>query len=464
MRVILGALLVTLAACAPAERRSPNVVVVLIDTLRPDHLQLGGYPEQTSPFLDGVAARSTVFLDAVSASSWTAPSTASIFTSVYPQQHGVVEGWFAARALARKVRREGHATLPLNRIREDLATLPELLREAGYRTFGISTNVNVGPEMGFDQGFESFYRFPLVRPAQDLRLHQIGTLDVQSEPAEQVYRKLVEWEGRIRGKEGAPPYFLYLHFNDPHRPYNPRAPWFRDSDDPDRRALSAYDSEIHYLDGWLEKIWDRLGLQRDTIVVWVSDHGEGFGDHGEYAHRWGLYRELNHALFVIYGPGYGILAQRISERVAAWDLLPTLLDLLGLKAPPERVGWSLAPLVRRGPGAETLRRKLEKRRLFAHRERRTVAPGEVWAVFSGPWKLIDDIGRIELYDTRNDVSEQRDRADAEPEIVGRLRARLDAFKGAMSRVSARRAGASGATAVEIDSETLRQLQGLGYAE
>lgn len=138
-----------LQSCGGFTQERPDVVVILIDTLRPDYLGFYGNETDTAPFLESLAANSTVLRRAYAASSWTAPSTASLFTSWYPPHHGVVEGFFAHKGRVKKVKETGHSSLPLNRLPTGHQTLPELFQQAGYHTLGLAANINNGDEIGY---------------------------------------------------------------------------------------------------------------------------------------------------------------------------------------------------------------------------------------------------------------------------------------------------------------------------
>ena len=189
----------------PSDSLPPNVVVILIDTLRPDYLGIYGHEPETAPFLSRIAARSTVFTRAFSTSSWTAPSTASLFTSVYPHRHGVHTGFLAHKQQVEALKRDGEATIEVNRIADDLTTLPEFFRDQGYATFGMASNRNIGDEEGFTRGFDRFFK------AYEL-------------PAEVIYNEIESWKEEM---EESRPYFLYLHLNDVHMPYLERQPYHR---------------------------------------------------------------------------------------------------------------------------------------------------------------------------------------------------------------------------------------------
>ncbi|HMB68792.1 MAG TPA: sulfatase, partial [bacterium] len=286
--VALG--LVTPAPAAPAADPPPNVVIVMIDTLRPDHLALYGYGTVTSPFLDDLGDRSLVFRRATSTSSWTAPAVASLFTGLYPQQHGVTLGLQAQRTTG------GRQKLSAHRLAPDVRTLPEVFRRAGYATYGISTNVNVDQALGFQRGFDRFVRLehvPLAGIADPIAGKTPANIPATAEHVDAVLR---EWEPDLRA---ADPWLLYLHFMDPHKPYHARPPWFEDPGPDGDGTVAAYDSEIAYLDRTLARIHERLGLGGHDIVVVVSDHGEEFGDHGGHGHKGGLHRELNRIVLMI---------------------------------------------------------------------------------------------------------------------------------------------------------------------
>ena len=132
----------------------PNVVVIVIDTLRADHLSFGGYKKNTSPFLSEFAGTAVVFEKALATSCWTAPSTASIFTSTYPFQNGVVTGFLAYR---REKGVDPH--VKLNRIPAEMTTIAEVHKDAGYKTFAVTDNLNICKAEGFDQGFDRFQNY-----------------------------------------------------------------------------------------------------------------------------------------------------------------------------------------------------------------------------------------------------------------------------------------------------------------
>jgi len=414
----------------------PNVVVIAIDTLRPDHLGLYGYPSETAPFLSALGKESTVFRNAVSSSSWTAPAIASLFTGLYPTEHGVVRGfWFDQDRIRAEQGRGAKKTIAMNALPKNVATLAEIFRAAGYRTFGLTANISIGPEIGFDRGFDRF-----------ARLNSVGR-EVYPE-AEKLFNHLVTWIGEIRG---ASPYFLYLHFNDPHEPQYRRQPWFGV---PGREAglpVQEYDSEISYVDSFLRRV-DEFLVLRTAIAIVLSDHGQAFGEHGRLGHgpHTGLFGEVNRILLMMSAPALGARGRVVSATVSIVDVLPTLCELAGLPAPRAASGVSLVPLVRQ-EAAET--KRFTQRALFAHVVGKRLT---TQAVFRGPWKLVRNENGARLYDIARDPREERDVAAAHRAIADELNRLLDQQPKAAStgeRVE-----------VELDDEELERLRTLGYAE
>lgn len=412
----------------------PNLVLILVDTLRQDHLGMKGYGRETTPFLASLASRSVLFPRAFSSSSWTAPSTASVFTGLYPTRHGVQEGFWAHKKEREEVDEEGEATIEINAIPESLTTLPERLRAAGYGTFGVASNLNIGKRIGFSRGFDHFEK------------------DKHAD-AEQLAAWVRGWRDAM---EGSQPYLLYMHVNDAHMPYEAREPWYEPQEDPKADAIARYDSEVRYIDHVLGELWDEMGWERTAIVTVVSDHGEEFGDRGGFGHTFSLHSELNDVLTLVHDPFGGGEPRRVDVPTSLVDICPTLLEFAGVAADDDLDGRSLAPLVR--GGAEALAR-FAPRLLFAHRTRQAF-PYALWAVVDGRWKLIenDRDDTIELYDLEADPREQRDLASEEPEVAAELRARLDEFQ----RTSLPVEGAHGRVEVPLDRELLEHLESIGY--
>jgi arylsulfatase A-like enzyme len=404
------------------------VVLVVVDTLRRDRLASYGFERDTSPFLTRLARRGVVFERAQSVSSWTAPATASLLTSLHPLQHGVTSGLMATRRLQRRGQR-----VRLNRIPEAAETLAELMARAGHATFGLTLNPNVSGLLGFDQGFARFRNLPREDRAEDLN------------------KRLFNWSERIRR---AAPYFLYLHYLDPHEPYYENAPWFDRTTRGEARTLSAYDSEVSYFDRHFERAWTQLGWDRDTLVIVTADHGESFGEHGQQGHGGALHAELlDVPLLMVFPDGRGA-GRRVAARVSHLDVLPTLAALLGVEPAREVQGLSLLAAIDGAPGAQGA-----PRAFFAHLRRQE--PGrpvmEQHAVTQGDLKLIvgGPRGRL-LFDLARDPGERTNLAAAREDDARRLESRLAAFRRDLRSLP------QDEGEVDLDAETQERLRALGY--
>ena len=411
-----------------------DIVVIVIDTLRADRLSFYGHERITSPFLDALAEECVLFEEARSASSWTAPATASLFTGLHPDQHGVVTGLKISKRIARS---EAYA---VNRIPPDRPTLPELMQSAGYRTFGVADNPNICDAMGFARGFDEFASFDY-------------------EGGERVNEVLEAWLPDLEADE---PTFLYLHYMDPHVPYGARAPWYEEpagGDDGSREArLARYDSEIGYVDARIAEVFEWLDLRRDALVVITSDHGEEFMEHGSWDHSFQLYDELLHVPFLIRGPDGGPLEpRRIAEPVSTLDLLPTLAGLVGLPLDVAVEGQDLSPALLDPEFELPADRAIHAMRT----EELKRTPQTLHAVVQGGVKAIvrDQGAEVELYDLREDPDESADLARRRP----RLRAELTDATLAFER-RLRLAERSFSDPITLDDEKRKTLERLGYVD
>ena len=290
-----------------AERvTGPNIILIVIDTLRPDHLPFYGYPENTAPFLSRLAARGVLFEHAHSTSSWTAPGTASILTSLHPVQHGVLTGLRAYQVL-----QQVDPNITLNRLPEAVTTLAEMLQEHGYATWAVADNVNISHELNFDQGFDRFWSYSY-------------------EGADTVNARITENIEELRAAE---PYFLYLHYMDPHRPYHQRAPWYQEQEGQLRDWIAAYDSEIHFVDQKIGELLELLDYEENSVILVTSDHGEEFLEHDGWDHGRTLYAEVLDVPFLIYSSLDNLGARRVARGVSILDIVPTVREFVGL--PPD---------------------------------------------------------------------------------------------------------------------------------
>jgi arylsulfatase A-like enzyme len=428
---LLAGALALLAVFRPAPRpaRRPNVVVILIDTLRRDHLPFYGYARPTAPFLSRLAQSGVVFDRAYSTSSWTPPAAASLFTSLYPWQHGVLRGF----QLAQRLERLTGVKIRLSPVPDAVETQAEALAARGYRTFAITENPNLVAEMGFAQGFRSFSSFP------------------RSLEADTILARLEELRPELQ-KPG--PYLLYLHFMDVHGPYRPREPLFDASlTDDAARKISAYDSGIRYLDERLARAFTTFGWEDNALVVVTADHGEELGDRGAWGHGATLFGEVLNVPLVIHTPA-ARAGRRVVDPVSLIDVLPTLREAVGLEASPRDAGVSLLPFV---DGRRTPPRP---RPLFAHLwrgDRKDGSERALKATIDGDWKWIGgDPTGVRLFHLPSDPNELVNRAREEPERVTRLRDLYRAIEGGSRKYAA--AGRD----VDLDADALENLKALGY--
>jgi arylsulfatase A-like enzyme len=413
----------------PARLR-PNVVLVVSDTLRRDHVGAYGYVPDVSPRIDEFGRGATIFARAYAQSPSTKPSMASIFTSLHPHRHGAI---YNEDALA-----QVHVTIA------------EVFRDAGYETAGFTENPMLASDFGFDQGFGLYH--------VDSRRH--GARPGSTDGFDSLVSR---WIGRNRHRE----FFLYLHFIDPHSPYRAPPPYRGrfsetrgsrgedlrgasiDADDV-KEAIARYDEEILYVDDRFGRLLDRLAeldLQDETIVVFVSDHGEGFGEHGSFDHSSSVYAELIDVPLVISAPKELAPGNR-GEPVQHIDLFPTLLDLAGLSSE----GLALEGRTLVDGSSEELRTgsimSEHLREEWGTRQR---------SVVSGDWKLVAhlDSGTMEIFDLSTDSADLTNRWH---EVPAELQEELQAAM----RDLCSEGPASRAPQVQIDAETRSALELLGY--
>jgi arylsulfatase A-like enzyme len=375
-----------------------NVLILLVDTLRADHLGCYGYERATSPAIDGFAGESVRFENFIAASSWTLPSVVSLLTGAFPPFHRIY-----------------HPTSSLPR---DALVAPDAMGSKGYATCLISTNHFVSKTYGFGRGVD-FYRASAPTRASSLTSlnyffaqldylfylatnRRIGLVkpivfinrrllpDSQSRTeASWVIQELYEFLDQSSGR----PFFAFLHFMEPHVPYNPRPPFNTLFTDPEyqgenlsrpphsleipmppvsfgkewpeekiRFLTAKYDGEIRSFDAYFEELLAGLkqrGVYDNTLIVLTSDHGEEFYEHKAWYHGHSLYQEIVHVPLIIKMPGNEYRGTVIKGMCRHADLLPTLFDLLGLEPWPQFQGISLADVIR---------------------ERREDWPGTWWAI------------------------------------------------------------------------------------
>lgn len=405
--------------------RPPRVLLwISQDTVRADHLSAYGYGRPTSPFLEQLARESLLFENAIATSSWTLPSLASQVTSQLPSEHGAVHSDFA--------------------VRPESESIFEVLARHGFTVLGATANVFFSPSHWLAGGFDSLV---IAHNASALQLRRL-LLD-----------SLAEWDGGDLA--------LFIHFMDPHLPYQPPSPFDRTFEPTEeesrgwpgeRRALekkrALYDGEIAWTDAHIAQLvanLEKRGLPQDAIVAYTADHGDELQEHGGFDHGHTLYEELVRVPLVLRLPERR--AARIGTPVSLIDLAPTLLEVLGLPVPATFRGDSLLAVARGSPRRE--------RYLFAETQEWTHHPVR-YAVREGAHKYIvsfsrENPGRIvseELFDLEADPGEQR---------------RLDPGTNALRRIAERYVAtaderARGRRRAALSAEASEQLRALGYIQ
>jgi arylsulfatase A-like enzyme len=452
---LAAALLGAPASAAQAEDAArPNVVLVTLDTLRADHSSSYGYGRPTTPQLDAVAARGALFESAYAVSATTLPAHAAIFTSLHPGEHGV--------------RKNGMVLGP------QVTTLAEHLARAGYTTAAFVSSFVVDRRFGAAQGFAHYdddFRGADSSIGRRLEHWEGHTLDAPYDRrAGDTTDRAVAW---LRGARAAQPFFLWVHYFDPHHPYDPPEPWrsalLREGSRGRGRDVDLYDGDVRYTDeqlGRMLRAVDAVSPPERTLLVILADHGEGLWSHGWLEHGVHLYEEAVRIPFVVRWPGRLPEGRRLPGLVSQVDVLPTLLSLLGL--PPAGAplrGRDLAPALRGEQGLDPDRTIFMQRRLY---ETRVVkgyeVAGPMWAARWRNWKLIESPREergLELYDLAADPHERDNGAAREQGTAADLARRLVAWREGLHPAEDAALPASPAPA---DDEVRRRLEALGYVE
>jgi arylsulfatase A-like enzyme/cytochrome c-type biogenesis protein CcmH/NrfG len=398
----------------PAPRDRPNVLFVTIDTLRADRVGCYGHADAVTPTLDALAARGVRFATAIAHVPLTGPSHASLLTGRTPLGHGF--------------RDNGGYVLPAQ-----VRTAAEDFRQAGYRTAAFVSAFPLDRRFGFDRGFE-VYDDHLPKGNDPRRPPYVERL------ADATTGAVVRWLGEPPAADVSP-FFLWVHYYDPHAPYEPPGALA------ERFRASPYDGEIAFVDAQLARLLRALeekGTLARTLVLATADHGEGLGEHGEGTHGLFVYDATLKVPWIMAGPG--VAAGRVSATVARGiDLLPTLLDYAGVAPRAEIEGRSLRPAAE---GREMSDAPAYAESLYPEREFGW-APLYAWR--TARHKLIE-APRPELYDLEADAGERANKAADEPARVEELRRVLQS---AVSRPAP-------AAAAEVDPETTERLRALGY--
>ena len=464
--LVIAALLCMLGGCA---RQPPNVLVILIDTLRADRV---GTPQSDAltPFLGSLARRGFFFRNAYAQSSWTNPSVASLMTSRYQSQHRV--------------------TAFQSVLSPDEVTLGEVLQQHGYATGGFVANFLLRTNLGFGQGFDHYQTYSRSEKTPD------GKPGFIKERAERINHEALNWLDGLSSQKSRAPVFLYLHYMEPHNPYDPPDEYLDrvrgDRPRPDRIAVNErmgfpnmgyftddqvqavkdfYDAEVISIDTALRGLFDELAARRfldNCVVVVVADHGEEFREHGLMGHHQTLYEEVVRIPLIVLVPGHDS-GSTVQPVVSLVDVAPTVLDFAGVPAPAAFEGGSLRGVMGLSRGrwwpfggsdghtpsglpltgiafSELIKEGTQRQR-----------PHERAAI-TGTDKLILNVdGSHEYYDLNADPTESTPQPNP-PEARAELGVALTDF----IKHTAKQQAVS--TAGAIDDETRERMRALGYHE
>jgi arylsulfatase A-like enzyme len=463
----------------------PPQVVLLIqgDTLRADHLDVYGYGRPTAPVLHRLADEGALFRHAISQTSWTKAATPTVMTSLYPSTHGV-----------HKI---------TDRLPTSANTIAQAFRDAGYATLSFSSVSFTGQFTNLHQGFEELHESESTAGRAGPR---------GSKTAREYVDRFLEW----LDAHPDTPVFAYLHFFDPHPPYQPNPPFDAMWADPKRReeylrdlevlkkvvadaflaqrgmatpeelaragideasfieySKDWYDGSIRGMDTEIGRLVERLrglGLEQRSLVAFYGDHGEEFHDHGRMWHGQSIYGEMIRVPLILWAPGRVAPGLEVKEPVGLIDVMPTLLEMSRVPVPTTAQGQSLGALLRKPGDGDVVEAATAWKRRPIIAERQPMggpefpAAGESYAIIDGQWKLVQNAVRppgkpeFELFDFYRDPLDHRDLARDNPQVVERLAGELESWK-----KKARAARLKGdAEATSLSGADLERLRSLGY--
>ena len=430
----------------------PNIIIILIDALRRDHLGIYGYARDTTPNIDDFSHNAVVFQHAISQSSWTNPSVASLFSSLYPSTHGCVT-YFSPDG----------KSIDAAFLDHKIITLAEALKEKGYATGGFVANHWICRRLQFDQGFDVF-----------------DPVNEQKPPASQVNEKALKWIAENRAK----PFFVYLHYIDVHGAYVPPAPYdslFKSSEVREMSVaeqskldylylegaknnlnyyIDQYDGCVRYVDhhiGEFLRALKEFDLFDNTIIIITSDHGEAFFEHGFFYHGHSVYNEEIDIPLIIKFPESIRFPDNKHHRVELIDVTATIFSLVQYHCPYPVDGWDLLKksnraLARRAVFSQFITAKKQKSSKTA------IIKDNLKAIYKMHEKKV-----VELYDLREDDEERNNTAGIEKDKAEKLETMIDSW--IMQKDHKKRKLDLRKSTVTIeDKAKINQLRALGYIQ
>lgn len=434
----LFAALLLLCACGKEDTR-PNVVVIIVDTLRADVLGCYGNNPTVTPNVDRIAAGGSLFSQCITAAPVTLPSIAAILTSSYPTYNGV--------------RDNGIFVLD-----ESLVTLAEVFRQAGYSTGAVVGAYVVAEQSGMAQGFDHFdseFSGDYIKESSLLDERSENVAGTQRRAAE-VTERALEW---LDGADG--PFFLLVHYFDPHGPYDPPPEYLERYG---KDLISKYVGEVAYTDSHLGPLLSAVETasgERGLLTAFLADHGEGLNEHLEAQHGFFLYDSTVRVPLILHFPGRIPPAFAVQEPVRTIDVAPTILDLAGVEIPQSWQGLSVAARVEVAPIDEepNASRALPAPQpcyMETFRTRYSYNWSELQGVRDNNWKFVR-APRPELYNLAEDPRELNNLYDTRVEIAASMESLLD-------EIISESAGPLGAIgpSVDLNQEEIDKLEALGY--
>ncbi|MCQ9206269.1 MAG: sulfatase-like hydrolase/transferase [Omnitrophica bacterium] len=431
--------------------KGPNVIILLSDSLRRDHMGLYGYGRDTTPNIDRFAKDCVVFKNAISQCSWTSPAVASLFTSLYSSVHGVIS----------------HRERKADCLNHKLVTIAEALKEKGFQTAAFIASPQICKGLLWDQGFDKFKR--------------IATMDVflNAKPrASELNRLSLEWIAKNKGK----PFFVYIHYMDTHYPYIPPQPYDsafksdvtrkmntkeasamhgvsgKDGQSSDLSYyIDKYDGEILYMDHMIGQFLGELkryGLADNTVIVVTSDHGEGFFEHGFCGHGHTLYNEEIDIPLIIKVPESIGLKGAVYRKVGLIDILPSIMHVIGSKFSYYDINGinildsSVDTVPKNRAIFSELDHKITLRAIKKFNYKAIYAPSEE---------------KVELYDFENDPRETDNIVESYSEKSDELQEEIDAWQ-KQRGLQKKALGLKNVWVTIEDEKRIEQLRALGYLQ
>jgi len=396
-----------------------NLLLVTLDTTRADRIHAYGFDGVSTPNLDRVAREGVLFEQAVAPAPLTLPAHSSIFTGKFPPAHGVRDngGFF---------------------LDEKETTLAERLQARGFATGGFVGAYVLDHKWGIAQGFQTYF------DDFDLTKYQSLSLGSVDRPGNEVADHALAWLEQVASKR----FFGWVHFYDAHSPYQPPEPFAS------QYRGHPYVGEIAFVDsqvGRLLRFLDDHDLAKNTVVVVMGDHGESLGEHGEQTHGFFVYQATMHVPMLVRAPYDLMSGRRVSDTVRSVDVLPTVLELLGITHADTLTGSSVVPLM---TGAK------KELGLAAYSE--AVYPryhfgwSDLRALTSGRYKYVA-APRPELYDLQQDPTESKNIYSERQALGDRMQQELLSLERSMNPSTAK-----GTTVVDVDPEARQRLAALGY--